>query len=325
MQSSAVLAMDFGGSKTALAVADPDTGERLGVRTLRVRSEDSASETFDRAVSAARDLLTRTAPGRTLTAVGACTFGIPRADGIDLAPTIAGWERLAFGDRLRQAFPLAELRMATDVKAAARAEAAHGALAGHDPAIYLNLGTGVAAAIVVGGEVVSGRHGAAGEIGYNVRSVDDVVGPDAAAGTDETRPAALPLEAAIGGKALAASAAAALDGADVPMLFERAARDPRAGALVDSFCRELGFHLANLAIAVDPSRIAVGGGLTRVWDRIAAPLRTALERAVPFPPDLVLAADPFEAPLVGALDLAVEAHQQPITARVDVLVEGAHA
>lgn len=314
MQSSAVLALDFGGSKVALAVADPDTRERLGVHTLRVRAEDSAQESFDSAIVAARDLLAGTAQGRTLTAVGACTFGIPRADRIELAPTIAGWEGLAFGDELRRAFPVAELRIDTDVKAAARAEASHGALVGHDPAIYLNLGTGVAVAIVVGGTVVAGQHGASGEIGYNIRSVDDVAGTDA-----------IPLEGAIGGKALAASAATALDGADVSVLFARAERDPRAGAIVDSFCRELAFHLANLAIAVDPSRIAVGGGLVRAWEHIAPPLRAALEQAVPFPPELVLAADPFEAPLVGALDLAFAAHQQSVTACVDVLVEGAPA
>jgi glucokinase len=41
-----------------------------------------------------------------------------------------------------------------------------GALAGVDPGLYLNLGTGIAAAIVVNGRVVQGAHGASGEIGY---------------------------------------------------------------------------------------------------------------------------------------------------------------
>ena len=59
--------------------------------------------------------------------------------------------------------------MATDVKAAALAEARWGALAGVDPGVYLNLGTGLAAAIVAGGRVLAGANGAAGEIGYNLR------------------------------------------------------------------------------------------------------------------------------------------------------------
>ena len=48
-----------------------------------------------------------------------------------------------------------------------------GALAGYDPALYLNLGTGLAAAIVTGGQVLSGGNGAAGEIGYSLREPGD--------------------------------------------------------------------------------------------------------------------------------------------------------
>ena len=64
--------------------------------------------------------------------------------------------------------------MATDAKAAAQAEVRWGSLAGFDPAIYLNLGTGLAAAIVAGGQVLAGSQGAAGEIGYSLREPADV-------------------------------------------------------------------------------------------------------------------------------------------------------
>ena len=53
-----------------------------------------------------------------------------------------------------------------DVNAAAAAELRWGALRGVDIGLYVNLGTGLAAALVVGGRVVPGAHGAAGEIGY---------------------------------------------------------------------------------------------------------------------------------------------------------------
>jgi len=65
--------------------------------------------------------------------------------------------------------------------------------------------------------------------------------------------------------------------------------------------------VANLAIAVDPLRIVVGGGLVGSWDRIAPELRRALDAAVPFPPELTVARFPSDAPLVGALALGVEA------------------
>ena len=66
-------------------------------------------------------------------------------------------------------------------------------------------------------------------------------------------------------------------------------------------------HVVNLAIAVDPVRIAVGGGMMRSWSVIEPTLRAALEAAVPFPPELVAAQFPYDAPLIGALALGLAA------------------
>jgi glucokinase len=309
MHSPVVLGVDFGGSKVAVGIADP-SAQRLGALTITVRPDDTAQRTFDRGVAAAHELLAEVAPGRALAAVGACTFGIPRMDGIDLAPNIAGWEHLAFGDRLRLAFPGAEIRMATDVKAAALAEAAQGALAGCDPGLYVNLGTGLAVAIVVDGVVVTGRHGAAGEIGYNLRHPLDPA-------------SALRLEQVVSGKALAASATQLVDG-DVAALFERARIDPRAAQTCAGFVAELAFHLVNVTIAVDPERVVVGGGMVRAWERLHPPLAAALAASVPFPPELTIAAYPFDAPLVGVLALAADAYHER-TARRHLFIEGAPA
>lgn len=295
MDNPVVLGVDFGGSKVAVAAADA-TGARLGSATLFVRPADSAAQTFDRGVAAAHDLLGDVAAGRPLASVGACTFGIPRMDGIDLAPNIAGWDRLAFGTRLKLAFPGSEIAIATDVKAAADAEARHGALVGCDPGLYVNLGTGLAVAIVTSGRVLTGRHGAAGEIGYNLRSPGSPL--------DAPR-----LEEMVSGKTLSTIAAELVDGGDVGTLFDRADADERIARVCSEFLDELAFHLVNLVIAIDPARVVVGGGMARSWPRIEPPLAAALNGAVPFPPELALAANPFDAPLIGALDLALDTYQ----------------
>jgi glucokinase len=308
-----VLGMDFGGSKTAVAVAELD-GVRTGTATVPMLPACTAQQNFGRAVAAAHTLLAERAPGRRLAAVGAATFGIPFDDRVDLAPNIAGWETLAFGAQLRDAFPGAVIRTATDVKAAAEAELADGALAGADPGLYLNLGTGLAVAIVVGDAVLRGRHGAAGEIGYNLRRP---YRPD-----DLDR-----LEDAVSGGAFAALARQFADG-DVDALFQRCDDDPRAAAACTHVLDELGFHLVNLVIAIDPQRVVVGGGLTRSWDRIRGPLAGAISAAVPYPPELVLAQHPHDAPLRGALALARSAAARPAAAppQADaVLTEGAPA
>jgi glucokinase len=297
MHSPVVLALDFGGSKIAAAVCEL-TGIRLGTTTFGIRAEDSAPATLDRALFAAQRLVETTAPGRPLLAVGASTFGIPGDEGIQLAPTIPGWGELMLSRELRRAFGGAEIRLATDVKAAAMAEAEWGALAGCDPGIYLNLGTGLAAAIVANGAVLAGRHGAAGEIGYNLRHVDDV----GLALADRA-----PLEASVSGQALLREASALLPGADGAAVFAAAAADARVARLLTRFIAELSFHLVNLAIAVDPVRIVVGGGMVRSWDHLHSGLRAALDAAVPFPPELQLAHFPFDAPLIGAIALACTA------------------
>src|SRR5215470_19680471 len=171
--SPVILGLDFGGTKIAMAVCEPD-GELLASATVASGGELGARASFERSVESARELLASAAPGRELAAVGVSTFGIPFDDLVELAPNIHGWAELPLGHELRAAFPEAVVRMATDAKAAAHAEARWGALAGCDPAIYLNLGTGLSAAIVAGEKVVQGGSCAAGEIGYSLRSVADV-------------------------------------------------------------------------------------------------------------------------------------------------------
>jgi glucokinase len=287
--SPVVLGIDYGGTKIATAVCDL-SGHRLATRVIDAEPDGGARAAFDRGVLAARALLAETAGGRPLAGVGVSTFGIPSEDGVALAPAIDGWEDLTMGRDLRAAFAGTPVTLATDVKAAALAEARWGALAGVDPGVYLNLGTGLAAAIVTGGRVLIGANGAAGEIGYNLRRLSDV-----------GHAGYLPLEEAVSGRALAKLAGR--PGA------EALAAEPGTplAAIADQFITELAFHVVNLAIAIDPVRIAVGGGMTRSWDRIRPQLDAALGSAAPYRPELVLADFPFDAPLMGALALAVDA------------------
>ena len=279
-----------GGSAGTSAVAPQRPGER------------GAHAIFDRGIRAARDLLAAAAPDDELAAVGAATFGIPFEDRVELAPAIDGWESLALGRELRAAFDGAEIRMATDAKAAATAEARWGSLQGCDPGVYLNLGTGLAAAIVTGGQVVTGANGAAGEIGYNLRAVADV-------GLSLNQ--RVHLEDMVSGQGLARRAAG--NDAARPMtaadVFEAGPGNPELDELLTSFVTELAFHLVNLTICINPVRISVGGGMVRSWERIRPQLEQALSAGVPYPPELVVAQFAYDAPLLGAVALAVDAAQ----------------
>jgi glucokinase len=297
-RSPVVLGLDFGGTKISVAVAEL-SGRRLGAATVDSLPEAGAEAAMARGLAAAHDLLAEVSAEHKLAAVGAVTLGIPYDDRVELAPTFPGWGALAFGRLVGDAFPGIPVRLATDVKAAAAAELRWGALVGCDPGIYLNLGTGLAAAIVAGGTVIAGAHGASGEIAYNLRTAADVW-LDA-----PQRPI---LEDVVSGQALGTTGSARLgQPVTAAEIFTLATTRPEAAALVEEFNRELAMHVVNLAIAVDPVRIVVGGGLAGSWDRIEADLRRALDAAVPFPPELTVARFPSDAPLVGALALGVEA------------------
>jgi glucokinase len=165
-----------------------------------------------------------------------------------------------------------------------------------DVGIYLNLGTGIATALVAYGRIVRGAHGAAGEIAYNLRQIHEEVG---------VRQNRAPLEEFVGGGAIGERASLQFgEPSTAAEIFHRARSDPEARAFVEATLTEIAFHVTNLAIALDPERIVVGGGLMRSKDMILPGLATHLKRFVPFPPMLLEAHFSRDAGLMGAIALA---------------------
>jgi glucokinase len=292
-----VLGIDFGGTKIALATATLD-GELMESDRLETDAAGGAIQAVDRALVRAEELVHASAGNgdSRCVAVSAVSPGIVFEDRVVLAPNVPGWQELKLPALLRERFGPVRSVVGTDVKAAAEAELRWGSLRGADPAILLILGTGIAAAIVVDGEVLQGAHGAAGEIGYSLRGGSDHSG--AADGR-------APLEEFAGGRAIGERASRLLGtpvtAADV---FEHP--DPRAGQLLDDALDALAVQVANMAILVDPARIAVGGGLMSQPDLILAALERRLSIAAPFPPELVPAQFVHDGPLRGAIALALK-------------------
>jgi glucokinase len=288
-----VLGIDFGGTKIALGIASLD-GALSTVRRVPTEPERGAAAAVDRALLTARELLDET-PGELL-AVGAVSPGVVGDGSIALAPNVPGWGDLALGKAIHDGLGVAPAAVANDVKAATLAELRWGALRNADPALLLSLGTGVAVGIAIGGRVVTGAHGAAGEVGYF-----ETLARDGAAADGRRQ-----LEQRVGGRALAERGGALNGGSVTAADMFRAGADPALGALVDEALAELAVHVAHVATLMDPQRIAVGGGLMGSADRVLAALRERLDAAVPYPPELVAARFVDDGPLRGAIALALE-------------------
>ncbi|HEX7735757.1 MAG TPA: ROK family protein, partial [Ktedonobacteraceae bacterium] len=273
-----VLAIDFGGTKVALATAD-FTGRLLEQTRLETNAAHGALQVLERTFLAAHPLIERTEAGTggRCVAAGVISPGVILPDRILLAPNIPGWGEIALLDSMRAGLGMARVAVGNDVKAAAAAEVRWGSLQRADPAIYLSLGTGVAVALVVNGQPLAGAHGASGEFGYNLRSVSDTRGA-----ADDCAP----LEECIGGKAVGERGSLLL-GTNVSTADLFASSNPRALALIDEVLAELALHITNMAIVLDPARVAVGGGWMAAGDRILAALKARFSFAVPFPPVVV--------------------------------------
>lgn len=259
-----------------------------------------ANQAIQRALEVAGRLVQETSDrvsGR-LQAIGLSTMGLTLEDRVLMAPNVPGWGELSIPQIMRAAFPSIKVTIENDVKAAALAEVKWGALAGSQSGIYLNLGTGIAATLVMDGRILRGAHDAAGEIAHNLRHVHEEVG--AAQGRT-------PLEEFVGGGAVEKRAKARWGSScSVQEVFARMATDSDARTFVEETLSELAFHVTNLAIAFDPQRLVVGGGMMAAQDEIVPRLTESLRRFAPFPPEVLVGRFSGDAGLRGAIAMAIE-------------------
>ena len=290
-----VLALDIGGTKLSAGIGASD-GEVRRQESEPTRGSDGASVVLARAVGLARRCYeAELADGGRITAIGVSTMGYTRPTHVELAPNVPGWEDLAIGAELAAAFPDDAIVIGNDVKLAARAEMAWGALRGVQEGVYLNLGTGIAAGIVSGGRLMDGAHGAAGEIGYTLHR-----------GQAEPRMAAeggAPLEEWFGGGGVARRLAGTQLPPTVAELVQHA-DDPEARAFLDELWTGIAVAAANLCIVADPSVLVVGGGYVRGESGLLGRVREVVGRAVPYPPEVVHARFGADASLRGAVAAA---------------------
>lgn len=323
-----VLAVDVGGTKTALAAVGSHGAVRARA-TIATRPEEGAHGLIERIVARGHELTADL--GGTLRAVGAVTPGVEHGGRMLLAPNVPGLQRAALADRLRTGFGATGAGSGNDVQAAALAEARWGELAGSSCGIFLNLGTGLAVATVLEGRVLEGAHGAAGELGYQVRGAADLArlrdGSYAGTGSGacpEVPGAArelhelhgdeppAPLEDHVSGKALAERGSALLGRpASTAEVFAAAKHRPEPARLVDEALDTLAVHVANLAVVLDPDRIVAGGGMLRGADEDEGPIlgrvREVLALTSPFPAEVRRGRFVHDAPLFGAALLAWDA------------------
>ena len=184
-----------------------------------------------------------------------------------------------------------------DVRTAALAETRIGAARGMADVVYLSIGTGIAAGIVLGGRIHSGD-GYAGEIGHTDAGHDE---PCACGGRGCLE--AIASAAAIARRYTARTGRPAAGAADVLR-----AGDPDAVAVWDEALDALAAALAWIASVLAPEAIVIGGGLSQAGAALLDPLNARIPRHLTFQrvPRLVPAALGDRAGCVGAGLMALD-------------------
>lgn len=150
--------------------------------------------------------------------------------------------------------------------------------------VFVSVSDGVGVGLVVGGEILRGRHNVAGEFGHVPLSID---GPPCACGAMGCWEAYISNLATVSryvGRPLQphqplASEVARITVDDV--IAKARQGDVRATTAILSTARYLGLGLATIVNSLDPSRIHVGGEITAAWDLIEAAVYGGLnERAI---------------------------------------------
>ncbi|MBR7836110.1 ROK family transcriptional regulator [Actinospica durhamensis] len=264
----------------------------------------------------------------------------PATDAVRYAGTLPGWGQNGVVERLRRELGTG-LAVHNDANLAALGEYTYGAGRGCKLLVYLMVGTGVGAGIVVEGRVFGGAHGAAGEVGYLPfppgqggghagRGDQDIDRADAGPGHPpacEPADAEAPhtaflqrgtLDAAAGGSAVTAMAAAAgtRNAHDPDAVFDAArSGDPAALSAVRAEAGRLAHAVASIAAMLDPELVVLGGEIGAHADLLLDPLYDVLESLTPLRPPVVAAALGRDAVLLGAITTALSTAREYVFER----------
>lgn len=251
---NSVIAIDLGGTKTAMAVVD-ETGyvhhkqKFPAARTLEGTIDQVAAYTSD--------------AGKTQ--VGLIVPGIyhPR-NGTAWAPNLWGHDYVPLRDALQDRLSL-RTAIASDRTGYVLGEQWLGVARGLSDVIFVAVGTGIGVGILAGGHIVEGAHGIAGSAGW--MAIESAWKPEyAETGCWESEAAGPALARRAGMLSAETVTAAARTG------------DQHAVTAIAETAEYLAKGIANLISVLDPELVVLGGGLMQAADLLLEPVRAAVPR-----------------------------------------------
>jgi len=290
-EAALVLGLDLGARFLRGAICDLNG-------TVRARQDvELQGADAERALEAVAELRDALVAATDLSAdrIDGAVVGVPgvtgAADGtLQLAANVPGLEGRLFEAELEERLGLA-ITLENDINLAALGERWLGVARGVDDFVFVSVGTGMGAGIVLRGELHTGRHGFAGEIDFALEALDEDVDP------------AAPQVAEIAARAAQGHRSTTLRAPfEARAVFDAARQgDEAAQVVVAEIARRIALHLAPIAAVVDVELVVLGGGIGSNGDLLLEPVRGLLASWLPFPPQVEVSTIGEAAVLTGAL------------------------
>ncbi len=308
------IGVDVGGTKIAAGLVD-----ETGAIVAAVRFPTPAAQASQVALTIAEAVAALVRPDMQVSAIGIGAAGFVDAEraNIIFAPNLS-WRNEPLKQRVEDLTSITTV-VENDANAAAWGEARFGAARGTESAIVVTVGTGVGGGLILGGQLVRGHNGLAGEIGHmNVEPLGRRCGCGQrgcweryASGTALVREAqeiatVAPATAArlleLGG-----SGPESITGLHITQAATEG--DPAALECFAFIGGWLGRGMADLAAVLDPEVFVIAGGVSEAGELLRAPAAAAFEAHLtardyrPLPP-VRIATLGNAAGMIGAADLA---------------------
>lgn len=281
------LGIDLGGTKIIAGLVDRE-GQIFARQHRKTQASEGPTAVLHRLIDAATQLLTAENLHRgQVAAIGVAAPGpIDARSGVVTAPpNLPGWIDVPLGQLIQNELG-APTFLENDGNAAALAEHRFGAGRGADHMIYVTASTGIGGGLILDGSLYSGATGAAAEVGHMTILPQ---GPLCGCGNRGC------LEALASGTAIAREARERvargaptvitelaegnLDRISAKLVAQAANQgDAEAEAILSEAMNYLGLGMANLVNLFNPQLIVIGGGLTKMGERLFGPVRRIIDR-----------------------------------------------
>jgi glucokinase len=261
--SGYVVGVDIGGTNIRLAVAD-ETGSIMARWSSLTTGHRGAEAIVDLIHDGIDQMLIQAKlPKSALKAIGAGVPGVTNVDsGVVIATSyLLGWRDIPLRDLLEAKFGI-PATVDNDVNAAALGESRMGVAKGVRDFVFLAIGTGIGAGIILEGKLFHGMNWSAGEIGY-------MLVPGASEEPVERgKPGAL--ESLLGGEGIREQWHLEWEQSETSLPKESSATEVFDGAqngdafaqkVLERSARRLGYAIYNLSVVLNCPLIVLGGGV----------------------------------------------------------------